>query len=102
MCFFRSQMGFGPLGVFPPPPLPPSWLDDQLVNELHRRSVGVLRPPSLSLCVSGCCPIHDSPVKMWCTSFLDAHATPYFRCWFLWVADENAHSHQLLIKREQC
>ena len=43
-------------------------LDGQLVNELVRCSVGILRPPFLSLCVLGCCPIHDN-LKTWRTSF---------------------------------
>ena len=42
-------------------------LDYQLVNELVRCFVGVLRPPFLSLCVPGCCPTHDNLVKSWRT-----------------------------------
>ena len=55
-------------------------LDGQLVNELVRCFVGVLRPPFLSLCVPGCYPIHDNLVKMWCKSFLHASATPHSWC----------------------
>ena len=51
-------------------------LDSQLVKKLVRCFVGVLRPPFLSLCVPGCCPIHDNLLKIWPTSFLHAAATP--------------------------
>ena len=43
-------------------------LDSQLVNELVRFFVGILRSPFLSLGVPGCCPIHDNLVKSWRTS----------------------------------
>ena len=42
-----------------------------------------LRPPSLSLYVSGYCLIHANPVKTLHTSFLQPPATQHFCCWCL-------------------
>ena len=46
MCFFNIVDGFVAAGC-----VSPSWLDGQLVNELARCFVGVLRPPFLPLCI---------------------------------------------------
>ena len=52
----------------------------ELGNELARCFVGILRPPVLSLGVSGCCLIHDNPVETCRTSFLHVPATPHLWC----------------------
>ena len=64
-------------------------LDGQLVNELVRHFLGTFQPPFLSLCVPGCCLIHDTLVKMWCRRFVHAPATPHLWCWFLCVGNNN-------------